>query len=134
LYRLSAEKGTAIGEHNFGRCLERGLGVGKDLDRSREYFRRSLDHDASALCSLGRCFVDGTGVPADEAKGAALVRRAADERRYEAVFLYAQYLEEGKGVAKDAAAAARPYRRVMDRGFPDARRGYERCSRIGGSA
>jgi TPR repeat protein len=58
-----------------------------------------------------------------------LVRRAADGGCDQAEFLYAQYLEEGKGVAKDAAAAARSYRLVMDGGFPDARGGYERCSR-----
>jgi hypothetical protein len=47
------------------------------LDRADEYFRRSLDHDASTFCLLGRCFVDGTGVPAEAAKGTALVGRAA---------------------------------------------------------
>jgi TPR repeat protein len=121
-----------VGEHNLARCLEHGIGVRKDLTKAADHWARSVaPGDPDDVGSLGWYLVEGIGVPADSAKGVALVRRAAEEGSVFAEFVYAGYLETGKGIARDLRAAARSYTRALDRGCLGAGPGYERCSRAG---
>jgi TPR repeat protein len=46
-YRLSADQGNSYGQSAFGRCLENGLGIGKDLIRAAEYYRLSAEQGNS---------------------------------------------------------------------------------------
>jgi TPR repeat protein len=73
--------------------------------------------------------VEGIGVAADPARGAALVAQAAEEGDENAEFAYGDYLERGVGVAQDVRAAAAYYKRAMDHGHPDARAAHRRCAR-----
>jgi TPR repeat protein len=76
----------------------------------------------------GRCLVEGIGIDANPSEGAAIVKRAADQGLPVAQFNYALYLEKGKGVVQDRAAAAEDYRRALEGGYSNAKAGYDRCS------
>jgi len=52
--------------------------LARDMEKSSEYFRLAADKNyAPAIHALGECYMEGKGVPRDEAKGLKFLREAA---------------------------------------------------------
>ena len=80
---------------------------------------RSLDW-VPALANLGVLYVNGHGVPKDEAKAAALFNAGAEKGDRLAMFFYAQCLEGGVGVRASRTEAVKWYREAASLGEPKA--------------
>jgi TPR repeat protein len=65
-------------------------------------------------------YLNGDGVPRDEARGVTLLRPAAEQGNREAQFLLALAYQSGKGVAADDAAAVRWLERAAQNGQNEA--------------
>lgn len=81
-----------------------------------------LDHQGFAPSStlLANLYLDGKGVPRDDAKAVALLRKAADKKNGEAENLLGTLYVTGRAVPKDPRQANEWFHRASDRGIPAA--------------
>jgi TPR repeat protein len=65
-YKLSADQGNSDGQNNFGRCLENGFEIEKNLIRAAEYYKLSVDQrNSDGRDIFGRCLENGFGIEKD---------------------------------------------------------------------
>jgi hypothetical protein len=81
--KQSADLGHSDGQWRFGRCLEKGIGVEKDLVRAAEYYRLSAEQDnSSGQYHFGRCLENGIGIEKDMVRAAEYYRRSAEQEDF----------------------------------------------------
>ncbi len=116
-----AQAGDPASQFGLAVAYERGKGVGADLAKAVEWYRKAADGgDDRAWFLLAELHHLGTGVPKDEEKALALWRTSAELGNAEAMSLIGWRYYEGKGYPKDAAYAALWFQRAAIRGVPDA--------------
>jgi TPR repeat protein len=61
-YKLSADQGDAIAQHNYGRCLDKGEGVEMNKSLAAHYYKLSADQGNShAQSDYDRCLAQDEG-------------------------------------------------------------------------
>lgn len=113
---VAAEPDNVRLAFQFGRTLERA----QRYDEARAQFQRAADRghvpamSSLALMLLYRENPSLTDLPV----ALALLRRAVDAGFVSAIMAYGDILREGRGVARDDAAAVAQYRRAAEMGNP----------------
>ncbi|MCM1545747.1 MAG: sel1 repeat family protein [Clostridiales bacterium] len=110
-YKSAAESGNTHALLRLGSLYSIGWGVGRDAEKSAEYYSRAFscakaraeadENDFAAKYWLGKCYANGHGVQKDEEKGYALVTEAAHGGYPDAVLAIASCYEYGQGREKD---------------------------------
>lgn len=111
-----AEEGDAQAMVYMGEMLMRGLGGARDELKARDYITRSqAAGNVRATYVLGNLHLTGNLVARDEAKGAALVREAADKGEPTAQTTMGLWLALGQqGYARDEANALAWFKAAAD--------------------
>jgi TPR repeat protein len=94
--------------YNFGRCLEDGIGISRDLHRAAKYYRLSAD------------------LQDPMAENAGLAAHGDPDGANNLGFC----LEHDRGVERSIASAAECYKFAADRGHPEATINYRHCLRF----
>jgi hypothetical protein len=117
----AASKGNVRAMNLLGHCYERGLGIEKNFPAAARLFQKAADkHFGEAMGNLGVLYMKGEGVEQSPRKAVELFLAGARENDPFCMFLYAQALEGGVGVAANAAEARSWYKRSAEAGFPGA--------------
>ena len=93
----------------------------KDENRAVELY--ALAHKGGHLdgaCSLGDCYMKGTGVEKDPFKAAALYEEAAAQGSPRGLYLKARCCELGQGTDRDPEMARTLYQQAADKGYKKA--------------
>ena len=120
LVRPLLMEGNAEAQYLYGRMLEEGAGVPRDVEQAKEYYRKAAAQGhAEAKARLealtgAEAQVEGESVAVD------WFREAAEGGDPEAQFNYAHALETGWGTARDEAAARRWFERAAEAGHDGA--------------
>jgi TPR repeat protein len=62
-YKLDADQGDAAAQYNYGKCLDEGEGVSKDLRGAAQYYKLAADQgDAEAQYYFAICLLTGNVV------------------------------------------------------------------------
>jgi TPR repeat protein len=93
----------------------------KNYAKARAAFEKAWSLEwVPAIGNLGVLYVNGNGVPKDEAKAAGLFKMGAEKGDAPAMVLYARCLEAGLGVRANRTEAVKWYRQAADQGDPAA--------------
>ena len=111
-YTRAAEQGYGASEMNLAQMYEKGIGVKQDLAEAKKWYRKSMERGSGEalyrLASLG-------DKSADYPEALKLYRRGVQHDDYRAMVALGDMLEQGRGVAKDAAQAAKLYEQAAER-------------------
>ncbi len=99
----AARQGEAIAQYQFGRLLEKGIGVHQDFAEAARWYGRAatIGGNRDAKYALGTLYSRGLGVENDPAKALQWYREAADGGQPVAQFLIGRMYETGYGVRED---------------------------------
>ena len=127
-FRQSADLGNAAGQCGYGRCLERGFGVDRDLKEAAKYYSLSAQQkNALGQVKYGICLQEGIGVVKDLREAASYFKLAALQGFPEGQLMYGKCLAEGSGVKRDPVLAVRYYRMASEKGNAEAQVTYGLC-------
>ncbi len=120
LYRRSCvELSDGRGCYGLGDLYLLGLGVTADFAKALSLFNQACDRRYAPACkNLGTLYIEGI-VAHDyqpDPRGAEYMRRGCEDGDAEACLFYGDFLEQGRGVAQDAAKAKESFRRACDKG------------------
>jgi hypothetical protein len=87
------------------------------LESLRWHTKAAENGNAASQFSLGMFYLQGAGVPKDEAEGVKWLRKSADQGNAAGEFWLGAAYYSGTGVAKDTAEALRWYRKAGDQGY-----------------
>jgi serine/threonine protein kinase/TPR repeat protein len=91
----------------------------KDYQKARTYFEEATQLGfVRSMVNLGVLYLQGEGVTQNYQTAAALFKKGADRSDSYGMFFYAECLSEGKGVQKDAGAAADWAKKAAQAGNP----------------
>jgi TPR repeat protein len=117
-----AEEGDAQAMAYMAEMLMRGQGGGRDELTARTYITKA--HEAGnphATFTLGLIYLSGSIFPRDDAKGAELIRMAADKGEAAAQNAIGAWLANGsQGYAKDDVEAVSWFKRAAEQKYPAA--------------
>jgi TPR repeat protein len=100
-FRRSADRGNVYGQFMLGLCLAVGIGVAQDETEGFKYVKMAADRGhAFVLWFFGKT-LEGSR------EGANYLKLSADQGFVMSQIMYAEYLRNGKGVAKDDIEADR---------------------------
>lgn len=120
-YRMGAEKGVCIAQHNLALCYKRGTGVDVDYVEAAYWFHlAAVQGDPDAQASLGVCYELGRGVPKNLVEMIRWYGLAVDQNNAIGQFNLALCYEVGRGVTKDINEAIRLYTLSSNQGDVDA--------------
>jgi uncharacterized protein len=106
--RIATRRGDAA--HNLARCYENGEGLAADPAKARKWYAKGAELGyAKSSCALGSLLLNGRGGPSDIAKGMVLCRTAAERGDPDAQTDLANYLLEGRFVARNIVEARKWY-------------------------
>jgi len=112
---VRCETGDAPACGQLGRAYERGEGVGADLPRSAELYRKGCDGGHAWSCyALGFSYRGGEGVARSDERAVALFRQACVADYAPACGQLAWHLSRGRGVERDETAAATLFQKACD--------------------
>ena len=107
-YRMAAEQGHAVAQHNLGFMYAEGQGVPQDYAEAFRWYRMAAEQgDADAQFQLGSMYEIGIGVSKDNAETVRLWRKAAELGHADAQHYLASRYHSGSGVLQDFTEAAR---------------------------
>ncbi len=117
-----AEAGDAVAQYQLAQVYEAGRGVGQDIGRAIELYRRSAESGyGPAMIDLGWFHQNGMhGLAYDPGQALQLYARAADQGLAMAQLNLATMYDEGIGTIEDNTRAVALYRRAADAGNPRA--------------
>lgn len=72
--------------------------------------------EPTCMYLLGKCMLEGNGVPMDKHKGVEWIERAAEKDHWNAIYLLGNCYMQGDGVHQDAPKAASYYRKAALKG------------------
>lgn len=121
LWRRAADGGRRDTQYGLGVAYATDEDMPINLEESVRYYRMAAENgDTEALYNLGTMYLDGEGVPKDEARGTALIVRAARLGNLLAQFYLTRAYAQGyPGVVVDEEEAAY-WKRQSDAQVPDA--------------
>ena len=118
--RVSASGGDHEAQIDLANLVLEGAGETDDRTTIAGWFEAAASSgDLIAAFNLGLCFTEGVGVRQDEEQAAHWLKRAA-EGLPEAQYMYARFLQDGRGVAADPKQARAWFARAGDAGMVDA--------------
>ncbi|RUX69373.1 sel1 repeat family protein, partial [Mesorhizobium sp. M7A.F.Ca.US.005.03.1.1] len=120
LAKKAAEAGSATGQAILAYILSRGPEAMRDLDAAHGWYEKSAAAGCPEGCLGLALSLARRGQPAQTAKVAAEVRRAADAGLPTAIYLLGVLTEHGRGMPADRPAAARLYQLAAEKGLPSA--------------
>lgn len=124
-YLRAAEYGSISAANIVGLFYEQGvIGEGPDATKAAEWYARAATQGHPfAQYNVGRCHVEGLGVPTDPSKALGYFERAAQQRHVLARMSLACMWENGIGVERpDKRRALEWFRRAAYRGSREAQR------------
>lgn len=118
-YRKAADQGDAPAQHNLGVMYNHGMGVGKDLYKACELYRKSAEQDyAEGQCNYAAMFFNGWGgVDQNYVKARYLYQMAAEKGIPAAQHSIAVMYSNGLGGAVDHHKAVEWYVKAIQQGF-----------------
>lgn len=144
-FRAAAGKGHAGAQAEMGVRYEDGDGVPRDLRQAAEWYRKAAaqGHNgakwrlafvedmlgggtgpdgatAEELHAEAFCYLNGNGIPRNDAKGAACLQKAAEKGLAKAQYALGVLYREGRGVPRDLARSAEWTRKAAIQGHVDA--------------
>jgi TPR repeat protein len=105
------DEGNEIAQVQFGKRLQNGEGVGQDLRRAADYFKR-----AAGLIEYGNCLRDAKGVARNDQEAADGYRRAAAQNDAEAQYNLGEILRFRFGGSQNKAEAAEMFKAAGEAG------------------
>ena len=121
LYRLAAESGLAVAQHNIGHCLQYGEGTDVDKKEAVKWYQLAAQQGfAKAQCKLGSCLKNGTGIEKDYKEAVKWYRRAADQGHAEGQFKLGSMTYDGHGTEENEAEGVRLCKLAAEQGHPKA--------------
>jgi TPR repeat protein len=112
-----ADDGDAFAQVQYGKRLQSGDGIAKNVSRAAAYFKRAADQgNASGLVEYGNCLYSGNGVTKNLSEAAEFYRRAVALDDAEAQYKLGYMLRYKHGVNRDEIEAARLYKVAGDAG------------------
>jgi len=118
-YRLSAEKGSAVGQWRLGHLHEYGLGMdASDAGAAHWYRLAAKAGHAHAQASLALLLEDGRASPLDDGEAFRWHQAAAGQGNALSQYVVSCNLAEGRGIAKDEVAAMSMLEKSAASGFP----------------
>jgi len=132
-YKMAAEKGHAIAQHNLAIMYEKGQGVPQDFEEAAKWYRMAADQGkAGSQNNLGILYESGHGVPQDNMIALDLYREAAkcgdetvlsnlkrfeakmNKKRYqEIVDAYGEFLREHTCLIGDCSLLPLPKNQIL---------------------
>lgn len=97
LYKKAAQQGDPLAGWLAGRRYFLGIGVEKDLDAAKKWFKIAADQNSA----YGAYYMGRLMAERDPAKAPALYKIAADQGLPQAQYFYGKALKEGKGITAD---------------------------------
>jgi TPR repeat protein len=127
-FKLAAHQNNAEAQFRYGRCLDMGEGVSRDLMEAAKYFKLAADQNhAAGQFNYGLCRSRGEGVSRDLVQAASYFKLAADQKHTEAQRRYGLSLYESEGVSRDLASAAQYLKLAADQNDAWAQFDYGVC-------
>ena len=119
--------------YDRGRCYQRGVGVGQDIQMAMQWFEKAADRgSAIAMCGLGEIAVSRTDIPVDEFAAGLWFTRAAENGWARAQCLLGMcFLFGFGGYAIDAKKAVVWLKKAVDNGDSTALVYLSHCYRYG---
>jgi tetratricopeptide (TPR) repeat protein len=97
--------------------LGRAFNAAKNYQAALEQYRKAADQGfAPAQTNLGNMYLNGLGVPKDDAQAVAWLRKAADQGVAQAQRVLGVKYELGEGVSRDLSQAVSWYRKAAEQG------------------
>jgi TPR repeat protein len=133
LLRACAERGYYPARVAYGRLLENGDGVLKNLAAAVQCYREAAeDNNPDGLYEYGRCLEHGIVVPRDFDTAVTYFQEAARRGSADAQCRYGQCCESGIGVMRqDVELAAGYYKQAADQDDAVGQYNYGRCLEFG---
>lgn len=137
-FRKAAEQGNTRGQFSLGVAYLEGQGVPQDDAEAVKWFRKAAEQDhflpryeeqkdialtpinlsvLEARVNLGVMYLDGRGVPQDDAEAVRWWRKAADPGDVKAQCKLGIMYLKGRGVPQDDAQAAKWFRKAAEQGY-----------------
>jgi TPR repeat protein len=117
--------------YNFGRCLEYGLGIERDLGRAAKYYCKAAELGDPSGQNSFRVFLErGIGVRSNQTLAAHYFERSAMQGDRDGGNNLGFCLEHGHGIVQNIEAAAEWYRFAADQTHPEGEVNYQRCFRL----
>lgn len=133
-YRKAAECGHHWGYFNMGKCYSDGIGVQKDDNEAREWFRKAVEAssrnnfwallrlaelgDAECMCEVGDHYSDGRswlqGCNQSDEKAFEWYRKSAEGGYHWGCHNVGEYYLKGKSVPKNDEEARKWFRKAVD--------------------
>jgi TPR repeat protein len=131
-FKLSADRGDAVAQLDYGECLRKGEGVERNYEMAAYYAKLSADQgDAGGQCSYGNCLRKGEGVPRNSEMAAYYFKLSADQRYAGGQLHYGFCLWRGEGVPRNSETAAYYFKLSADQGDAGGQCNYGFCLHIG---
>jgi TPR repeat protein len=112
--------------------LGRAYEAAKNFDAARiQYFEAYQHGNAQAAAGLALLYVNGQGVPKDDAEAVRLFKIAADLGNAQGQNGLGYLFQQGRGGPKDDIEAARLFKLAADQGYPAAQENLGRLYRAG---
>ena len=118
-FRRAAEQGKATSQYWLATAYEFGDGgLEADPVEAVKWYRKAAEQGhASSQANLGELYVEGKGVPKDDATGLSWLKKAVDQDNPSGQHALAKLYAEGRGVPKDEAEAARLFELAANNDF-----------------
>ena len=123
-FAQGAEKGDADSQFSLGRCLEEGIGVGRDSAQAALMYRNAAEQELpEAQFRLGLMLLQGKGVQRSTREGQRWLQQAATRGNPDAQFEAAEGFRLGRGSPVDFGRAIAFFRMAADQGHVGAQFG-----------
>ncbi|MFN3817491.1 tetratricopeptide repeat protein [Blastomonas sp.] len=117
--KASTSRSDAL--HNLAVCAENGVIGSPDFARAAAlYLQAAQQGYPKSMCAARNLYLDGRGVPKDEAMGVALCRQGAELGNPDAQTDLGNLYLKGSGVARDIVQARHWYERAAEQGQANA--------------
>lgn len=120
---------SGMAEYNLGELYSKGLGVGQDDDKARQWWEKAAARGfITAQLRLGYLYYQGKGVRQDYDMARQWWEKAAAQHNPSAQALVGSLYEHGEGVKKDFATARKWYDEACKGGFQEGCAALERLN------
>jgi len=127
-WKVAAEGGSARAMLLYGRCLESGFAVKKEVEEAVKWYRKATElGEPRAMIHLGACYHAGTGVKTDAIEAVKWFRKGAELDDPQAMVNLGMCYADGTGVKKDEVEAVKWYRKAAELGETQAMHNLGEC-------
>lgn len=116
-YRVAAEQGVAVAQHNLGIMYDNGQGVPQDSKEAIKWWKLAAEQGyAEAQFNLGVIYERGDGAPQDFKKAIKWWKLAAKQGLAPAQYNLGKMYDNGQGVSQDSNEAIKWWKLVAEQG------------------